>query len=79
MPLDTNGIPEEYIEDSTEANMDVRQVRIPHHGGDHNGWFTFVRGAVLSRREAWRILLFGPKRGRIELAQSEDSNYWVAE
>lgn len=57
----------------SERYIGCRQVRSP----DGNGWFTFVRGAHISRRTALRVLLFGPVRGRIETAQSDDPDYWI--
>lgn len=51
----------------------VRRVVIPHGGvKSHNGWFSIVRGAMITRRQALRVLLLGPVRARVEHLQSED-------
>lgn len=56
--------------------MSVQGARIPHGEVGHwNGWYTYCRGALISRRTALRVLLFGPVRGRIETVQSNDSDY----
>lgn len=69
----------ETVEYSATAPMNVRQIRTPHGAaGTFSGWFTFVRGAVITRRQALRVLLFGPMRGRIETAQSNDPDHWRA-
>jgi hypothetical protein len=65
------------VEYSATVPMSVRQTRIPHGAaGTFSGWFTFVRGAVITRRTALKILLFGPRRGRIETVQSNDPEHW---
>jgi hypothetical protein len=56
--------------------LPVRQVRIPHGGGDFNGWYSFARGAMISRRLALRVLIFGPRRSKIETMQSQDAKEW---
>jgi hypothetical protein len=62
-----------------QVPMTVRQVRIPHGFAEqHNGWFTFVRGAPVRRRDALRMLLSPKKsRARIEFVQSDDPKHWV--
>ena len=50
------------------GKMTIRSTRIPHG----NGWFTFARGAMISRRLALRVLIFGPQRARIESWQSDN-------
>lgn len=50
--------------------MTVRSMRDPHNSGEHNGWFTHCRGAMIGRRQALRVLLLGKTRGRIETKQS---------
>jgi hypothetical protein len=57
-------------------SMAVRQIRMPHNSGEHNGWFTITRGAMVTRREALRILLFGTKRARIETVQTNNPELW---
>lgn len=51
----------------------VRRVVCPHNPvGEYNGWYSVVRGAMITRRQALRVLLFGPTRARIEHAQTQD-------
>lgn len=58
-------------------DMEIKSARIPNGAaGTWSGWYTFVRGAKITRRKALRVLLFGPVRGRIETAQSDDPGYW---
>jgi hypothetical protein len=51
--------------------MTIRSTRIPHG----NGWYSFVRGAMISRRQALHVLIFGPERARIESWQSNDPEW----
>lgn len=56
---------------------EVYKIRTPHGAaGTFNGWYTFVRGAMITRRMALRVLLFGPRRGKIVTMQSNDEHTW---
>lgn len=61
-------------------HMTARMIRIPHaEKVDNNTWFSFARGAIVTRRHALLILLRGPMRARIETTQSNNSNFWKVE
>jgi hypothetical protein len=56
--------------------MIVRSARIPQGAaGSFSGWYTHVRGALVGRRQALRILVFGPERSKIETAQSQTTEW----
>jgi hypothetical protein len=62
---------------ATTTSMTSRKIRVPHgEAGTHNGWFTFVRGEMITRREALRVLIFGPRLAKIETTQSDDKHTW---
>jgi hypothetical protein len=65
------------IEYDATVPMNVRMCRTPHGAAcTFSGWYTFTRGAIITRRQALRILLFGPRRGRIETTQSNNPDHW---
>lgn len=51
----------------------IRRVVLPHNDvGNHNGWYSVVRGGMITRRMALQVLLRGPVRARIEHVQTQD-------
>lgn len=63
--------------------MNARLVRTPHpEPGVHvnkDTWWSFCRGQVISRREAFFILINGPRRARVETEQANNSEFWKVE
>lgn len=58
-------------------DAEVYKIRVPHgEAGTFSGWYTFARGALITRRTALRVLIFGPRRAKIVTAQSNDQHYW---
>lgn len=56
--------------------MICKAVRIPNgEPGSFTGWYTHVRGSMITRRQALAVLIFGPMRSRIDYVQTQDKEW----